>query len=191
MSLDTGKFEDGRAYQVMSDLDRKIRPGEITYCWNNWDKVKLLCIDVDGVLTDGAMYWSPEGRVFKKFHTRDASAIKRLQAAGIKVAAITSADCPITRSRLLEMKVDYTWEICEDKWRAIQEISGELDGFEAEQIAFVGDDVMDREALSKVGSAFVPADGLSGLPGYRCLTRGGEGVIGEIAELILNARRGD
>ena len=189
MNLHTEMFEDGTAYKTIGNLNRFIADSE-PYAWHCWDKVKLVCLDVDGVLTDGAMYWTPEGRIFKKFHTRDVTAVKRLQQAGIKVAAITSADCPITRSRLLDMKVDYTWEICEDKWRAIQEIAGELCEMDTETVAFAGDDDMDREALSKVGSAFVPKDGLNGLPGYRCVTKGGEGVLSEIAELILKARNG-
>lgn len=190
MSLHTGMFEDGTAYDVMVGVCReevKVSYTLVKQPWDNWNKVALICSDVDGVLTDGAMYWTEDGKAMKKFHTRDASAVPRLQKAGIKVAFITSADCPITDSRLVVMNPDFVWKICEDKWRAIQELAGSYE-LEIEEIAFIGDDDMDKEALNKIGSPFVPKDGLYGLPGYRCRLRGGEGVLGEVAQMILNTR---
>jgi 3-deoxy-D-manno-octulosonate 8-phosphate phosphatase (KDO 8-P phosphatase) len=152
--------------------------------------IKLLAMDVDGVLTDGGMYYSEHGDELKKFNTRDGKGIELLRAAGIKVVLITSEDTLLVVRRAEKLKVDGLYQGVKDKAREINDLR-EKYGVSLKEIAFIGDDVNDFSALEMVGVAFTVADGLpenKEVADYITQNKGGEGAVREVATLILASK---
>lgn len=155
-----------------------------------FENIKMIITDVDGVLTDGGMYYNADGLAFKKFHTRDASAIHRLRKARIFIVALTSANDLITRKRIGDMCFDDSIFNCDNKARAVRQLSDRYH-IQLEQIAYIGDDYIDIEAMKIVGFTFAPMDALNSLHEYNGLTarmdaRGGQGVLADIVDMILS-----
>jgi 3-deoxy-D-manno-octulosonate 8-phosphate phosphatase (KDO 8-P phosphatase) len=153
-------------------------------------RVKALVTDVDGVLTDGGMYYGPSGEAMKKFHTRDGMGIALLRKAGIRVAFITGEAVEIALRRAEKLKVEDCYLGIEDKWAAMEDFLAKH-GLTAEEVAYVGDDVNDLPVLQRVGVAITVADGVDAVKKIAhgiTSRRGGEGAIREIADAILAAR---
>ncbi|MGQ1946428.1 cytidylyltransferase domain-containing protein [Geofilum sp. OHC36d9] len=123
-------------------------------------KIRLFLTDVDGVLTDGGMYYSESGDEMKKFNTRDGMAFQLLREAGIKTGIITSENTKMVENRARKLKVDYLVQGKRDggKLAAAREIC-EKEGVTLDEVAYVGDDINCLELLSSVGLAACPADG--------------------------------
>ena len=154
--------------------------------------IKLLATDVDGVLTDGGMYYSERGDELKKFNTRDGKGIELLRQAGIKVVLITSENTQLVKRRAKKLKVDALYQGIRDKAAAIQELTAKY-GISRQEIAYIGDDVNDLAALRAVGLAITVADGLpenKKVADYVTQARGGEGAVREVAMLVLAAKAG-
>ena len=154
-------------------------------------KVKLLAMDVDGVLTDAGMYYSEHGDELKKFNTRDGKGIELLRKAGIKTALITSENTQIVERRAAKLKIDELYQGVEDKAAALRQIMSKY-GLTYQEVAYIGDDINDMEAMQAVGLAITVADGLpenQRIADYITQARGGEGVVREVAMLILEARQ--
>jgi len=113
-------------------------------------RVALLVLDVDGVMTDGTLYYGPEGESQKQFHVHDGAGIKAARAAGIEVAVITGRGGPAVKARLAELGVEQVVMGCENKWPALQEIISGL-GLGPREVAYLGDDLADRECIASVG----------------------------------------
>ena len=153
--------------------------------------IKLLATDVDGVLTDGGMYYSEHGDEIKKFNTRDGKGIELLRQAGIKVVFITSENTQLVKRRAEKLKVDGLYQGIRDKAAVIQELTAEY-GISRREIAYIGDDINDLAVLRAVGLAITVADGLpenKEIADYVTQARGGEGAVREVAMLILAAKR--
>ena len=122
-------------------------------------KIKLFLSDVDGVLTDGGMYYSEEGDELKKFNTRDGMAFQLLRDAGIKTGIITSENTKIVEERAKKLKVDYLYQGKRDggKLAAANEIC-KLEGITLDEVAYIGDDINCLELLSSVGLSACPSD---------------------------------
>lgn len=122
-------------------------------------KIKLFLTDVDGVLTDGGMYYSENGDELKKFNTRDGMAFQLLREAGIKTGIITSENTKIVENRALKLKVDYLYQGKRDggKLAAAKEIC-EKEGITLAEVAYIGDDINCYELLTNVGTAACPND---------------------------------
>ena len=154
-------------------------------------RIKLLAMDVDGVLTDAGMYYSENGDELKKFNTRDGKGIELLRQAGIKTAFITSEQTRLVERRAAKLKID---EVCQgerDKLAALKPIMSRH-GLNYEDIAYIGDDINDLEIMRKVGLAITVADGLpenQAVAHYVTKAKGGEGAIREVSMLILEALR--
>ena len=136
-------------------------------------KIKILLTDVDGVLTDGGMYYSSKGDVMKKFHARDGMAISLLKKNGIPTILVTKEKTLIVKQEHVLKKICSEFIV------------------KVEEIAFIGDDVNDVKLLEKVGLAVMPNDRIKLLRticDYKCKARGGEGVLRETADLILNKK---
>ena len=152
-------------------------------------QIKLFLTDVDGVLTDGGMYYSEIGDELKKFNTRDGMAFELLRKVGIKTGIITSEDTLIVKNRANKLKADYLVQgKCEGgKLTAAKEIC-EKEGITLENVAYIGDDINCFELLSEVGLAACPADAVGqvkNISGIIILNRkGGEGVVREFVEFI-------
>jgi N-acylneuraminate cytidylyltransferase len=146
---------------------------------------------VDGVLTDGGMYYSESGDEMKKFNTRDGMAFELLRKAGIKTGIITSEQTKIVEDRAKKIKVDYIIQGKKEdgKLTATKEIC-EKEGITLNEIAYIGDDINCYELLSAVGIAACPADATVSVKlinGINILKRnGGNGCVREfVSEIIL------
>ena len=150
-------------------------------------KIKLLVLDVDGVLTDGSLFYSKDGEAIKRFHVRDGQGIKLAQAYQIEIAIISARNCEIVKNRFTELGVKHIYQHCYDKAKKIRELMLEL-GFELTEIAYIGDDILDVPPLEIVGLPICPKDAHpSAQLKARLITEslGGKGCVREIIDLIL------
>lgn len=151
-------------------------------------RIKLFLSDVDGVLTDGGMYYSESGVESKKFNTRDGMGFEMLRKAGIKTGIITSENTQIVENRAKKLKLDYLYQgkIEGGKLAAALEIC-EKEGISIDEVAYIGDDVNCYNLLSAVGFAACPADAaakIKSIPNINIMSaKGGEGCVRECIEL--------
>jgi len=152
--------------------------------------VRLVAMDVDGVLTDAGMYYSESGDELKKFNTRDGMGIKMLQAAGFVTAFITREKTAIVERRGQKLAVPEVHQGIDDKLAMLTTLAQKY-GLSLDQVAYIGDDVNDLKALRAVGFSAAPADAMPSVlkaVHYVCAKKGGEGAVREIADLILAAK---
>jgi 3-deoxy-D-manno-octulosonate 8-phosphate phosphatase (KDO 8-P phosphatase) len=153
--------------------------------------VRLLVLDVDGVLTDGRLYYGPRGEALKVFHVRDGLGLKLVAAAGITVAVITGRRSGMTARRCRELGVRHLLQGVEDKLAAFQLLRGRL-GVSPSVCACVGDDVPDVPLMREVGLSFAVADAHpDARRAAHVITRlaGGTGAVREVCDYLLEARR--
>ncbi|MCZ6710002.1 MAG: HAD-IIIA family hydrolase, partial [Gammaproteobacteria bacterium] len=151
--------------------------------------IDLIAFDVDGVLTDGKLYYTDDGREMKSFHVHDGYAIKLLRAHAVEVAIITGRSSSIVARRAEELGIVYVYQGVEDKTVALQTLISST-GTDAMRIAYVGDDLPDLSVFNNVGMAIGVADGhpaTLAAAHYVTNTRGGQGVARELCQLILTA----
>ncbi|MBI2996493.1 MAG: HAD hydrolase family protein [Candidatus Melainabacteria bacterium] len=149
--------------------------------------IKLLVLDVDGVLTDGSLYYDKNGEHVKKFNVRDGQGIKLAQAYSLELAIISARECEILNNRLSELSVKHIYQHCYDKGKKIQELSKELK-ISLQEIAYIGDDILDVPPLEIVGLPVCPKDAHpSVISKAKLITeaKGGHGCVREIIDLIL------
>src|SRR5205814_2339523 len=120
-------------------------------------KVRLLCVDVDGVLTDAGMYYGPDGEVLKKFNTRDGMGLARVREAGVAVAIISGEDSAIVHARAAKLKIDDVFSGVADKLAIVKHLADTHD-IALEEIAYIGDDLNDLSAMQCVGLPCAVAD---------------------------------
>jgi len=152
--------------------------------------LKLVIFDVDGVLTDGGLWYADAGEQVKRFNVKDGVAMKLLPKWGIDVAVITAKDSAPLRKRMRDLGVTHFYPGCHNKAEAFDEIASAL-GVAPEQAAYVGDDVIDLQVMPKVGVAFCPADAhvLVQRHSHFVLAKAaGQGVAREVADVILATR---
>jgi 3-deoxy-D-manno-octulosonate 8-phosphate phosphatase (KDO 8-P phosphatase) len=153
-------------------------------------QIRLFATDVDGVLTDAGMYYSETGDEWKKFNTRDGMGIKLLQRIGIITAIVTQERTKLVARRAEKLAIPELHQGVMNKLAVIREMAVRH-GFSLQQVAYIGDDVNDLEALKAVGFSASPADGLPAIVAavdYVCRKKGGEGAVREIIEMILEAQ---
>jgi len=153
-------------------------------------RVRLVAMDVDGVLTDAGMYYSESGDELKKFNTRDGMGIKMLQAASVVTAFITREKTAIVERRGQKLAVPEVHQGIDDKLAVLATLA-QKHGLSLDQVAYIGDDVNDLEALRAIGFSAAPADAMPSVlksVHYICAKKGGEGAVRELADLILAAR---
>lgn len=154
-------------------------------------KIRLFATDVDGVLTDAGMYYSESGEELKKFNTRDGMGIKLLQRAGLITAIVTQERTKLVARRGEKLTIPEVHQGVMNKLELIRDLAGRH-GLSMEEVAYIGDDVNDLEALKAVGFSATPADGMpqvAAVVDYVCLKKGGEGAVREMIELILQAQQ--
>ena len=152
--------------------------------------IKLLLLDVDGVLTDGRIIIDDRGVESKEFHVRDGQGIALLLGAGIDVGFITGRSSKVVRHRAKDLGVTLVYQGVADKLACYAAIKRQRK-LTDERIAYVGDDLIDQPVLSQVGLAIAVADGWPGLRGvvdYTTQAWGGKGAVREVAELLLKAQ---
>lgn len=153
-------------------------------------RVRLVLTDCDGCLTDGGVYYGAEGEVLKRFNIRDGMGSQRLRQAGIAVGIVTGEMSPSVIKRGEKLRLTEVHLGVQDKLPRVNEIAQRL-GIDLTQIAYLGDDVNDLEALQAVGFAACPGDAFEGVKPHVHLvleSRGGHGAFREFAEVILAAR---
>jgi 3-deoxy-D-manno-octulosonate 8-phosphate phosphatase (KDO 8-P phosphatase) len=152
--------------------------------------LRLVAFDVDGVLTDGRLYYGAEGEVLKVFHVRDGVGMKLLADHNVAVAVISAKDSPMLARRMSDLGVQHYFPCTPDKQQCLLELCQRL-GISEQQAAFVGDDMVDLKAMSACGLGMAPADAYEAVRDQADVvlrSRGGEGVAREVADLILIAQ---
>ena len=152
--------------------------------------IKLVLLDVDGVLTDGRLYYGNSGEELKAFDIQDGLGIKLLQKGGVKVGIITGRRSALLQRRAEELAISPLVQGREDKWLALNEMMENL-GVSLEEIAFVGDDLPDLAVIKRVGLGITPANGsliVASQADWQTKNSGGDGAVREVAELILSAQ---
>jgi 3-deoxy-D-manno-octulosonate 8-phosphate phosphatase (KDO 8-P phosphatase) len=153
-------------------------------------EVRLVILDVDGVLTDGGLYFSEAGETLKRFSVLDGQGIVLLQRAGIEMAVITGRDSPALRQRLSALKIKHVVYGTHDKLPAAQQLLTAL-GWSWQQVAMMGDDWPDLPLLRRAALSMVPANAHTenqAIAHHVSSLRGGEGAVRELCDLILMAQ---
>ena len=150
-------------------------------------KIKLLLLDVDGVMTDGGIYLSNSGDEFKKFNIQDGYGIVKLQRTGIKVGIITGRVSKIVTKRAEELGIQEVYQNLENKIEAYETIKKKL-YLSDPDIACIGDDEFDLPVLERVGFSAAPSDAVPSVKKrvhFVCTRSGGNGAVREVIDLIL------
>ncbi|MBG6535693.1 HAD family hydrolase [Pseudomonas aeruginosa] len=153
-------------------------------------RIRLAIFDVDGVLTDGKLYFLVDGSEFKTFNTLDGHGIKMLIASGVRTAIITGRDTPVVERRARNLGIQHLYQGREDKLAVLDELLGEL-GLGYEQVAYLGDDLPDLPVIRRggLGMAVASADPCVRQHAHGVTAaRGGEGAAREFCELIMRAQ---
>lgn len=149
--------------------------------------IRLIITDVDGVLTDGGLYYGPDGESLKRFHARDGLGVRLLQQAGIQVAVLSGRDCPALRRRLTDLGITEAVLGQVDKWAVLSGII-ERCGVSAEEVAFIGDDIPDMEVFGLCGVSVTVGDAPDYVRAKADLVlecQGGQGAFRELVDVIL------
>ena len=160
---------------------------------NRLEPIKVLILDVDGVLTDGTLIYSAEGESLKRFSVRDGLAVRLLLGAGVDVAVLSgrTSDAVTVRCIELGMRQDLVIQGSRDKSADFDRIE-QLLGLEDREVAAVGDDLPDLPMLARAGFAACPADAAPEVMAacdLVCGSVGGHGAVREVAEVLLKAQR--
>jgi len=156
------------------------------------EPIRLLILDVDGVLTDGSIYSSPDGEAFKSFNVRDGLGVRMLMDSGIEVAVITGRSSPAVSARCAELGIRKDLVILGSRGK-----DADLDrvlailGVADREMAAMGDDLPDLPMIGRAGFAVCPADAAPEVAAachHVCGKTGGHGAVREIAELLLKAQ---
>ena len=150
-------------------------------------KIKMLLMDVDGVLTDGDIIYTSEGDELKKFNVQDGMGITLARKAGLKTGIITSRESELVKRRASELKFDVIEQGCKHKLKEYENIKKKFN-FEDENIAYMGDDIPDMSILKRAGYSIAPAnarDEVKAVCDYVTVQPGGQGAVREIIDKIL------
>jgi len=152
--------------------------------------IRLLALDVDGILSDGQLYFGNHGEEIKAFNSLDGHGIKMLQASGVKVAIITGRTSNIVAQRASQLGIDLLLQGREDKLLALFELTQNMQ-IDWSQMAYMGDDWPDLAAIIKVGFGITVPNAASGMATHcQYLTQrsGGQGAVREVCDLIMQAQ---
>jgi len=153
------------------------------------EKIKVILTDVDGVLTDAGVYYGQEGEVLKRFSIRDGMGVERLRKyAGIETIIITGENSGAVKSRAEKLKINEFYLGVNKKEEVLENIK-KKNGFDNENIAYIGDDSNDFEVMKLCGFTATPNDGMNfikDIADYVCETKAGYGAFREFAELIIS-----
>ena len=155
-------------------------------------RIELLILDVDGVLTDGRLYFAARGENLKVFHVRDGHGMKLLLAAGVKIAVISGRRSAAVAARMRELGVDHVVQACSDKVAALRRLTKRL-GVDPLHCACICDDTPDLPLMSAVGAAGAVADAhpvVLAAAHWVARAEGGRGAVREFCDAVLRARAG-
>lgn len=153
-------------------------------------RIELVIFDVDGVLTDGRLYLGNDGNEYKAFHIRDGHGIKMLLETGVDIAIISGRYAASVERRMMDLGIRHVALGVQDKLAAFNSLLARLD-LTADQVAFVGDDLIDLPVMSRVGLAIAVQDAdpfVKQHAHWQTPSPGGRGAAREVCELLLEAR---
>ena len=153
-------------------------------------RVRLLVVDIDGVLTDGGLYFDNRGEEWKRFHSLDGHGLRMLLEAGIEVGVITGRQSGIVERRMADLGVRHVYQGRRDKRPAFAELLAAT-GIDAAEAAYVGDDLVDLPLMRRVGLA-VAVQNAHGFVKQHCdwvtSAAGGHGAVREVTDFILHSQ---
>ncbi len=158
--------------------------------YNKARAIKLLICDVDGVMTDGSLFFGDNGMEYKAFHSRDGLGIMMLQRSGIPLAIITARTSDVVAHRMKNLNIDLVFQGQLSKVQAFEEICQQLN-LSPEQIAYAGDDLVDLPVMKKVGLSIAVADSherVKQLADWTTRHNGGHGAVRDICELLMESQ---
>jgi 3-deoxy-D-manno-octulosonate 8-phosphate phosphatase (KDO 8-P phosphatase) len=150
--------------------------------------IKLIAMDVDGVLTDGSFWWGPNGEEWKRFHFADIMGLSLARKAGLKLALISGEDSPLIDRLAAKMQISDVEKSCKDKAGALRKLAA-AHNLALDEICFMGDDINDLPALEIAGLPAAPADAQLAIRekcSFVSVARGGNGAVRELIETILS-----
>ena len=153
-------------------------------------QVKLVIFDVDGVLTDGSLFIGDDGQEYKAFHSRDGHGMKMLMQTGVELAIITGRTSEVVRHRISDLGIKHIYQGQQDKRIAFASLLKDLD-LAPEQVAYVGDDIVDLPVMVKVGLAVAVQDAHPFVvqhAHWQTPHEGGRGAGRDVCELIMDAQ---
>jgi 3-deoxy-D-manno-octulosonate 8-phosphate phosphatase (KDO 8-P phosphatase) len=152
--------------------------------------IKLVIFDVDGVLTNGGLFFGDSGEEYKMFNSKDGHGMKMLQDSGVHIAIITGRSSNVVTQRMINLGVEHVFQGVADKNIAYQELKAQL-GIDDNNIAYMGDDVIDLPVMTKVGLPMAVADAHPVVienADWTSQYKGGHGAAREACEMIMQAQ---
>jgi 3-deoxy-D-manno-octulosonate 8-phosphate phosphatase (KDO 8-P phosphatase) len=152
--------------------------------------VKLVIFDVDGVLTDGGLFFGDDGQEYKSFNSKDGHGMRMLQKSGVVIGVITGRTSEVVRIRMENLGVEHVYQGKRDKLPAYVELRDKL-GLRDEEVAYVGDDVVDLPIMRRVGLAIAVNDAHPFVlqhAHWQTPHRGGRGAARDVCEMVLEAQ---
>lgn len=153
-------------------------------------KIKLVILDVDGVLTDGSIIIGSDKTEYKKFNVKDGMGISLAKFYGLKIAIITGRNSEVVNIRSNELNIEYVFQGISDKESLLSELLEQLE-IKKENVCFIGDDINDIPIMKKVGYSVAPSDATDIVKSYVdavTIHRGGQGSVREVIDIILSAQ---
>jgi 3-deoxy-D-manno-octulosonate 8-phosphate phosphatase (KDO 8-P phosphatase) len=153
-------------------------------------RIRLAIFDVDGVLTDGALYLGDDGQEYKAFHSKDGHGLRMLQDSGVAVAIITGRVSRVVEHRVHDLGIAHVYQGRREKLPAFEELLAKT-GLSPEQIAYVGDDVVDLPVMVRAGLAIAVQDAHPWVKKHaHWITehRGGRGAARDVCEFLMEAQ---
>jgi len=153
-------------------------------------KIKLLILDVDGVLTDNRLFYGDNGVEYKSFNTRDGHGIVLLQKSQVEIGIITGRKSQLVSNRMKDLKVKHVFQGIPDKLPTFLKLVEDLE-LELDEIAYIGDDILDLPILMRIGLSVTPLDGdneVKSRVDYISQFNGGQGCVREVAEIIMRSQ---
>lgn len=150
-------------------------------------RIKAIAMDVDGVLTDGGVWWGPNGEEWKRFHFADIMGLSLARKSGMTIALISGENSPLVDRLADKLGIADVHKDCKDKAAALRSFA-QRHGLRLEEICFIGDDVNDLAALNMVGLSACPADARPSIREHCQLVSklgGGNGAVREVVDLLL------
>ncbi|MCU0970328.1 MAG: 3-deoxy-manno-octulosonate-8-phosphatase KdsC [Gammaproteobacteria bacterium] len=153
-------------------------------------RIRLVIFDVDGVLTDGSLYLGDDGQEYKAFHSRDGHGMVTLQGTGVTIGIITGRTSEVVRLRMASLGIRHVYQGQRDKRAAYEQLKQDL-GLTDDEIAFVGDDIVDLPVMRHVGLAIAVQDAhpvVKQHAHWQTTAPGGRGAARDVCELLMEAQ---
>lgn len=185
---------ENRSVEIDNEFDLKLveqiiagKGSDLNLAGDLAKRVKMFITDVDGVLTDGGMYYSDSGEEMKRFNTTDGMGMERLRSIGVKIAIITKENSTIASARAKKLNIDDVFIGIEDKLPVVKKLVKKY-GIKMEEVCYIGDDLNDIETLKNVGFPVAVSNGapeVKALASYITKKSGGQGGVREITDFIF------